>query len=279
MRRVKATRNLLLAVALIMPVSAAGAEDSPVREMMEVSGMVEQFSDLGENFRAGAMQSAGQSGLPTDLVDGLADIVVRHMDGEAFLQELEAGLELTLSADEAEAITAFYRSPLGERVKEAEVANSTSEALAEMEARRAEMRAVLDEDPTRLALATSIDEILLSSEMSATMAAAVARAMLVGAVEAAPAPVDQNALAAVEQKLTELHGQLVAGMRERLLTSFAFVYRELSNEELASYVEFLKTDPARAAYAAVYEVTGNFMSEQAELVGREFGTLIRQKKT
>lgn len=269
---------VLFALALhCLPASAQN--DSPVREMMAVSGMVEQFADLGENFRAGILQAAGQTAMPPDVVNDLADIASRQVDGTAYLRALEVGLEATLSADEIAAVTAFYSSPLGQRVKEAEVANSTIEAMTELESRREEIRAELDKDPRRLALAQALDEALLASELSATVAGAVARAMLVGAVEALPPSGNPEALAAIERQLESMHGQTVEQMREALLVTYAFMYRSISDDDFAAYAEFLKTDAARAAYAAVFEVTSNFMTERAQQIGKEFGALLRQKKT
>lgn len=276
-KQLRAVPAAVFALALFgMP---AGAEEpSPVREMMVVSGMVGQFAGLGESARAGVLQSGEQAQMPRALVQGLADIVARRVDGQEFLDSLEVGLEETLSADETAAVTAFYRTPLGERVREVEVAAASVDAQMEIDARRSELRAELEKDPERLAFARSIDEGVFASELSATVVTNIARAMLIGTAQA-EGGVDPGALAAVDRRMTAMHGAVVEQMRELLLATFAWTYRDVSNADLEAYAAFLETPASRAVYATMFEVTDNYLTGQSRKIGADFGALIRQKRT
>ncbi|MGH6925318.1 MAG: hypothetical protein ACRED5_16435 [Propylenella sp.] len=262
---------------LLLSAPAVSQDGSPVREMMAVSGMTEQFVDLGETFAAGIRQSAAQTAMPPEIAEDFAAIAARVVDGKAFLGDLEAGFLDALSPEIA-AVTAFYLSPLGQRLKQAEVASSTPEAQLEIEATRSDLRAVLEGDPERLALAKALDEDLLASELSATTAVSIAQAMMVGAAQSAPVR-DPNRLAEMERQLAAAHGQIVGEMRELLLASFAWIYRDFTNEDLGVYAEFTRSDAARAVCAVIFEVTNDFMIARSRKVGEEFGALMRQKRT
>ncbi len=280
MKGLKAAGSLLLAAALMAPASA-GAEEapSPVRAMMIVSGMVEQFSDFGETFRAGISAAATQSpGLPPDLVEALGDIGARVMDGEAFVDDLEVELEATLSPGEIEDFAAFYRTSFGQRIRQVELANSTPDVQLEIEHDRAALRAELERDPERLALAEDVDRTHHTSELAATTTVSMMRALAIGMVEGAGQG-GPEVLAAVDAKIEQMHAPIVAHMHEVMLAIIARTYRDLSNEELAEYVEFLNTESVRAVCAALSEAESNFMTVRSRQIGEEFGALIRQKKT
>jgi hypothetical protein len=277
LRVVSAIGAASIALALLSA-PAASQDASPVREMMAASGMTEQFADLGETFAAGIRQSAAQTAMPPEIAEDFAAIAARLVDGKAFLSDLESGFSDTLLREEIAAITAFYLSPLGQRLRQAEVAGSTPESQLEIDANRSELRAALDSDPERLALAKALDEALLASELSATTAVSVAQAVLVGAAESAPVQ-DPGALADMERQLASMHGQIVEEIRELLLASFAWVYRDFTNEDLGTYVDFVLSGAARAASAVIFEVSHDFMGARSRQVGEEFGALMRQKRT
>lgn len=278
MSGMKAIRVATAAVVLLFA-PAAAEETSPVREMMIVSGMVEEFADLGETFRAGFLQSAAQYGLPSETAKEFGDVAARRMDGEDYLAEIEAGLELTLTPDEVAAIAAFYRTPLGVRLKQADVASSTPEAQLEIQARRAEILAELEADPERLEFARAFEKELRAAELSATIAVSVARSIVIGAAQSDSRLANSDALAAVEGQLTAMRGRIVEDMRESLVATLGWSYRDFTDEELATYADFLKSDASRAAYAVIFEVTHRFASERSRKIGEEFGALMRQKKT
>jgi hypothetical protein len=275
----RATRTTFLAAALLCtPAHAAG--DSTVREMMVESGMIEQFGNIGDESRTAILQMAERrQGMPRQLAEGLAGIAARVLDGERFVADLEVRLVETLSSEEAEAITAFYISDFGQRVRDAEVSASTTSARRRIESIRSELRAEIEKDPQRLALFREIDAALFASELSATTAVSIGQAMAVGMAEGQPGGADPGALAALKDRMALAHDQIVAEMRDRLLTTFAFTYRGLSDSELEDYADFLETEAAKATNAALFEAVHTILSERGEEIGEAFGALVRQKRT
>ena len=61
------TRLILLAALLAPAAPSLAAEDSPVRTMMEASGLAEQLGTFGRSARAGILQGGVQGGLPPAL--------------------------------------------------------------------------------------------------------------------------------------------------------------------------------------------------------------------
>src|SRR5687767_5346416 len=103
----------VLIIGVLLGAPAAAAQDSPVRAMMEQSGMVEQFADLGQTMSLGILQAGQQHPtMPPDAAEALADMAAHQFDGQRFLQKVETVLADTLSAAEIEVVDDFYASEL-----------------------------------------------------------------------------------------------------------------------------------------------------------------------
>ncbi len=275
----RATRTMLAAAALLCA-PAHAAEEAAVRQMMVDAAIVAQFEDFGERFRDQLLQTApAQTDLSEEYINELADIAGHVMEGERFLDDLEVALADILTAEEVSAISDFYHTTLGQKVGRAEAAGADVEAEAEMEAKRPEILAQLQENPDRLALARRADEVLLMSELTATMGTSMMQALVVGGLQSGPQGVDSDALAMVEQQIAALHAPLVEQMREEVLVFFGWTYRDLSDDELAAYVGFLESEVARSVYASFFVAVSDLMNVRAARIGEQFATFIKQKRT
>jgi hypothetical protein len=275
----RATRTMFLAATLLCA-PAHAAEQSAVREMMVEAAIVAQFEDFGERFRSQLLRTApAQSDIPGEFVGEFAEIGGRVMNGERFLDDLEVALAELLTAEEVSAISEFYHTPLGRKVGQAETAGARVEAEAEMEAQRTEILARLKENPERLALARRADEVLLMSELTATMTTSMMRALVVGGLQSGPRGADADTVAMVEQQVAALHAPLVERFREDVLLFFGWIYRDLSGEELAAYVDFLESEVARSVYAGFFVAVSDLMNVRAGRIGEEFAAVMEQKRT
>jgi len=280
MRGAGAWRLLCLVILLLTapaPSSAQGA--AAVREMMEASGLVEEFANFGEAFRLGVLQEGeAEPALPRDELEQFAAAAGRAMDGGRILQEIERALSDTLSAGEIAAMTEFYRTPLGERIRSAEVAAARELPSAEIKAEEAEHREQLRKDPARLALLRRMDEALLASELTVSMSESMMLAILVGMLEREREGAGQEAFDAFRDSIAPTRKALLTEMREDLLASSARTYRDISTPDLAAYARFLETDEARANYAAYFAAMEQIFNARGREIGKEFGTQLRQKK-
>ena len=271
MQSLRALRALLVIGALLAP-PAAAEENPAVRAMMEQSGMIEEAANLGEAVTLLVRQEAQEDPVMTqDAAEAFAEIAVDAFDGERLLEELETVLADTLSAGEIQAFTEFYATPLGTRIRAAEVATTTGESMARIEAREAELLAELERDLERLAIARTVDELLHFSEVGASVVLTALEGLEGGFASDMPAEL-------ASEPLPE-HSELVQSLRDGFLADFAETYREIPLDDLRAYAKFLETDAARATHAAILVATTNFLEAAGRDLGRGIAAYMKQKKT
>jgi hypothetical protein len=259
---------------------AQAAETSAVRAMMEQSGMVAEAANLGEAVRLAIGQVAQEEPiLSPDATEAFMEIAAKAFDGERLLKELETVLADTLSAAEIKAVTDFYTTPLGTRIKAAEVPASSGETMARIEARESELRAELERNPERLAIARTIDELLYLSEVGASIILVALQAMDLGTAEELDGSLALDVPAGPESEPPPEYAAVLQSLREWMLADFAETYRNIPLDDLRRYVEFLKTDAARATHAAILVATTNFLEAGAREVGRGIANYMKQKET
>jgi len=148
-----------------------------------------------------------------------------------------------------------------------------------VQSRLSEYRAQLDGEPERLAVFRDIDANLKVTELSASMALSVILAIAAGAIESQPQGSSPEMLAAVEERVRAMYPSLLEQMRDQILGSLAWTYRDVSVEDLTAYADFLQSDSAKAVYAAVNSTMSETLEAGARKIGEEFGVFLRQKRT
>jgi Uncharacterized protein conserved in bacteria (DUF2059) len=268
---------LLCALLTIIP--AAAQEAGPIRTMMERSGMVEQYSHYGETFRADFMRMGAADGeIPAELLPHFADVVGEAMDGQRLLREMESSLTETLSPDDAAALTAFYETELGARIREAEIAGSASAVGPDAEQRLAAARAAIASDPERSHLYRRMDDALFASELSTTIAMGLMEAFKIGILQSQEHEASADMLDALEAELSAIREDLLPGMREAIIAVYALMYKDIPIGDLREYVTFLETDAARANYAAIFEAWAGIMESRGREIGAGLVEVLKQKR-
>jgi len=272
-------RILAVALYLVIVATAVAQPASPVRALMEESGLVRQSAGSDEGFRQMVVGTAKEAGLLADeYLEPLADISQRALETERYLDDLEAALIEILTEKQIASIREFYASPLGKRALQAEIAGSTSEVVDEINATGEKLRAEAERDSARTALMRRMDEQFHFSEASADWFAmadlVVAEAALLSVSPGDPA----EGLAAARRMVELQREDRVETFRDQTTASFTRIYRDLSTSDLADYVEFLEAGPAAEFYAAYYAADLRIMDQRIEEIRERFAEYVRQKK-
>jgi Uncharacterized protein conserved in bacteria (DUF2059) len=268
---------LLCAFLTLIPASAQ--EAGPIRTMMERSGMVEQFSNFGEILGAEFMQlGAAEARIPAESLPQLGDIVGEAMDGQRLLGEIESSLTETLAPDEAAALTAFYETELGARIREAEIAGSASAVGPDAEQKLAAAGAAIVSDPERSHLYRRIDDAIFASELWATIVMGLMEAVAIGILQRQEHGAGADMLAALEAELSAMREGLLPEMHKRIMAINALTYKDIPIGDLREYVTFLETEAARANYAAIFEALAGIMESRGREIGARFGEVLKQKR-
>jgi hypothetical protein len=123
-----------------------------------------------------------------------------------------------------------------------------------------------------------MDELLHASEISTSTAMSIARTLWAGVLEGQNQGLGPDALATLNGAFEALYPQMLAEMREYMLASSAWTYRNFSIEEVRTYTDFLRTDAARATYAALQAGLSDAMEKRGLEIGRAFADFLKQQK-
>ena len=257
---------------------ALAADAGAVRTMMEKSGLVAQYENLGSQIHDAILKSPPPNMSP-GLVSLMATIVGHTMDGKKLLAEVQSELVPVLSADDVKAMDAFFDSALGARIVKAETAGSTPAVQDEIDANAKALVAEARKNPRRMAVFDRIAKMLNTAELSAHSSESLMRAMAVAMAESGPMAPDPSRLAKVNARIDAMHGALVKQAHTMMLATAERVYRGFSTAEMETYANFLKTTPSQAMYAAVSAVMDRFYTETGKRIGEELVAAFRQQKT
>ena len=264
--------------ATVLATQALAADAAAVHTMMEKSGLVAQYQDLGDEMRAAMLKSPPPM-LPAGVAALMATIVGNTMDGNKLLDQVQTVLAASLSADDVEAMDAFFDSALGSRIVKAEIAGSAPSVQDEINANAKALAAEVRKNPERAAVFERIDKVLSTSELSARSSESLLRALSLAMAEAGPTPPDPARLAQANAQIDAMHGALVKQAHAVMLASAERIYRDFSTAEMKSYADFLVTDPSQIMYAAVSSVMETFYAETGTRIGQELAAAVRQQKT
>lgn len=273
----KSRMAIIAALFAVVPLQA-GAQESPVRAMMEESGMVEQLAGMGDEFEAGFLKlGTTQMQMPRENLEALAAIAGRVFNGEGVTADLETSLEETLAPEDIAAMREFYATDFGKDVRRMETEAISPAGKAEMEAERDALKAEIDGNPARAALLRRMDDTLLASDIGLSLVVTALEAMMAAGVESQNPGASEGALEQYRREMAPQREQMLTAMREETLTVFAYTYRSMTDAELESYVEFLETDEARANYAAFYAAMDEIFKNRGREMGKEFAAWLVEK--
>lgn len=220
--------------------------DSDTAEaLVRSSGLWEQLASVAPQVQAGlkaAMARDGASGSSPE-----AQRLLAAVDGayaaDRLRQSALAVVRKDIRAEHVPVLRNWFGTPLGLTVTRME--KTASSELKDPQAFAQQGRAVFDSSPAnRRALLEEIVAVTRSAENAAQFNMETALAVRSGLAAAMPGgagPSSQELRGALEAQQPLVLGSLRAFM----LASYAKVYSALPTPELARYVEFLRSEPAR----------------------------------
>ena len=185
--RLLGTIGAALVGVTLLATQALAADAGAVRTMMEKSGFVAQYSDLGEQMRQGIIKSPPPM-LPPGFAALVATIVGNTMDGKKLLDDVQTVLAASLSDKDVATLDGFFDSDLGQRIVKAEIAAASLAVQEEINANAQDLVAKARKEPERVAVFDRIDKMLHTAELSARSSESLLRAMVVAMTAANPMP-------------------------------------------------------------------------------------------
>jgi len=230
--------------------SVVSSAPATVDEILELSGARAQLGGLAASLGAGYLLPRRHQ---LDARDGalVARIIAQHFAPERFFVAIHDELGRRGEREQLDAMAAWFRSPLGRRVSELEIAASKPEAAPAAVAFAARLK-TSPAAPARLELVQRLDWVTGVSTDTTDLAMVIART---GARAAATAAAADRRIRAglVERRVEEMRGQMAEMMTNMALVHMLYVYSPLTDAELKAYVDFLAS-PAGRVYNRISHV-------------------------
>jgi hypothetical protein len=261
-------RHLALTLAALAflgaPVLAQEAQAISTQDLMRATALDEIFTQFGPTIEA----SPAEQGVPFTAsmnaawVDAARDV----FDAEGMHDSLVAALEDKFDTDDYAAYDAFFSSDFGHRVSEIERAVTVLPPEAQLEARSIGIELAEGTEPRRR---EQIEEMLelVSAEIASAMVRQSVRGMLIGMSMTGQQGDIQVPWQEIDAHLELIMPEIEADVALTQRAMMYFAYRELTEAELDTYLEFLRTEPARKFYAIAAFSIGEIITDRMEVFG------------
>lgn len=254
----------------IDPVEATepAAATMSTRELMQATALDQVFSTFADTI-ATSPELQGVP-MPPPFLAAWKDAAYDVLDAGTLHAELEAALDGKLTEAENTEIATYFRSEFGKRVTALESEIQTLDAEGQLAARDAGI-AILEGLPENAKRIAQIEEVmaLVSADVARAMLGQAMRAMLVSmSISGASGDIDVP-WEEIDRQLAEL----MPGFEQEMVMSqralMAYAYASLSDEELDTYLQFLRTDASQRFYALVGLSVGKVMEGAMSRFGEE----------
>lgn len=243
---------------------AVAQDQLTVQSINSINGFHESITHIGNSFQNEIDEYSGPK--PEKLVDVWEVAAEAAFDADRLIAAVDAQMEGRFTDAELQELYDYFSSPFGAKIVALEVASASN--TGDTAARTAEGAGIFTNlaanDPDRLALYKQMLDAMEAFDVTEAVILNMAYSIMAGVVGAAGAPVTD------EQMITMVK-QATAGLREdvekTLQAQTALTYRDLTNEELERYVEFLET-PSGSHY---YEVSMQALDKAISKEARDFG--------
>jgi len=266
----RAILAILLNLAALTEHASAAAQASPDRalQLFRLSGMDRQLGSLAGTVE---QQIGSEPGIPDALRPTLAQAV-----RDAYAPEPLRGVALShlrprLASGPLDAVMQWLESERGRRITQREEAASTPEA----QARISEFAATFQANPPkpeRLALIRRLDLATRATDFTTDVSMRVAVAVARGLVAAQSASIPASELDAA---LEAQRGPMRAGAQRMVMLTFLYTYRDLSDEDVSAYVEFMESVPGQWYNDATSSAFVASLDYAASLLTRNLATTVR----
>lgn len=254
----------------VTPATAPAEVMAPMTtdELMASTGLDQLFSTFAETIAT----SPEQQGLPLpeDFAETWKETSFAVFKPAEMHDALSAAFKDRFDAAEMTELATFYRSDFGRHVSSVEAAIQAM-GVEEQIAARDEGLALLDTAGPDARRSDQVDEImvLVSAEVGRTMLGQAMRAMMVSMALS-------GATGDIEVPWTEIDAQLalmLPGLEQEVAAAqralMAYAYKDLSDDELDRYIEFLRTDVSVKFYAVLGYSVGAILEQSMSKFGKE----------
>lgn len=228
---------------------AANPLPAAVDNLMNLSGITEQYGDMPEDVAAGLrLQRNFFVMLSDEDFTAMAEQVTAIFQPEEILRGIRTEIIRNLSDDEVARLLDWYGSDLGRRITDFEIQASTQESHRQMMA----MKELQLTKTQRVAFARRFDELLNLSQFAVEYYKIQQEAMII-ALNGLLTEEDIIDPDEYRRQVTLYEDDIREQAEELITVSIVFTYRWLSDGELEQYMQFNQQEYSRKLSRAVFK--------------------------
>lgn len=252
--------------------AAAGAKPIPsnpdqlIAEVIETSGLKNRFQTLGSEFANFAAAGGNRSPLGPDGVRAIAESVRRNFEPDALTKELAVGMKANLDQERMSRFLEILRQPIALKMTAEEAKPIQPQEMQNfVEAvRKTPLPA------QRVKLIQSLDDATRNSAFGGDLLNVMVQDMvdtMLSELQKAGKKANPDARRQISGQLNAMRAQI----RNQVLATMQFVYRNVSDEDLAAYVKLYDTDIGRWGIDQVNEALRPVLTARFAELGRDVG--------
>jgi hypothetical protein len=248
--------------------------DQLVAEVIEISGLKTRFATLGGEFANFAAAGANGSMLGPDGVRAVQDAVRVNFDSDAMTKELAVGMKANLDQERMSRFLEILRQPLALKIAAEEAKPVSPQEMQDF----VEATSKSPLPAARVKLIQALDDTTRSSAFGGDLLSVMAQDMvdtMLSEMQKAGKKVNPDARRQVSAQLNQMRSQI----RNQILATMQFVYRNVSDEDLAAYVKLYDTDTGRWGTDQVNEALRPVMTSRFSALGRDVGRIALANRT
>lgn len=270
-------RSLLVALTLAVMLGASAAQAADKRalatEVMKVSGLTEQ---LGQTTRSinDSLKRAEESGKATPEQREIGAVMLEAFGTDTILASVGKNLADQLSDSDLQTVLKWYQGEPGQKLirLENQLADpETAKGLVEF-AKQAE-QTPLPED--KQALYKQIDKATLTTDTTVDMQLN-SRVAMVKAMNKTAKSEKKLTDAEIQEKVEAQRPQAMIFMQQINLIKFAYLYKDVPDEDIKAYLKFAESDVGKKYFKARSKALDKAMQEGSSKVGEAMGSRIKE---
>lgn len=265
----------LLLLCFCMTPASASADTALNRELIKKAGIEAVVVQIPDAMAAG-VQQLEQQGIKVDdkFRNAWAKASKTAFRTDRIIEAISKNLE-KLTEQERRGLIAYYDTPAGNRIRTLEEKASTAEAQAEIVAYGQKFMA----DPKngeRVKLYQQIDEATNASAVGTELGMRMAHTTAIGMANATKGSLNVDT-ALLEKQIEAQRPQMTQQMKQTMLLSSAYTYRDLPVAEIKAYLKFLKAPATQKFTAIVLKSLSNELIAQGRTFATELGKVFKRK--
>lgn len=226
--------------------------------LMEKCGITKQIEQVPEKTREEILQTfkqndAYQESLNEKVIDDIGEIIKGSFDPSVIQSILASYIAEHLSTEDMLAVMEWLDSPLGQKITHMEEMASTPEAYRAMIASIPSLKLESDYDE-RLALVHEIDKSVKATELIVDRMLNM-QVITVNSLSSAFPTLNLPSETEIRMNFTQNRELISSAISREIALSILYTYRDISQNDLKAYINFMDTDHGKRYHQVIQEGT------------------------